>query len=210
MEDYRSRVGTWAGRFSWLGVPRRGDANRTTGDCLGLTMLSSMILAILLMISGIEQNSGPLVERENTVQLLRTGCSRNLKSGIHCELCERWCHSCGSVKALAAEREKWNCDKSTTEKVRLLQEELQNALRRINELKSRNKEPEEKSLLAVAGKRDTVPAKQKIAECIVVGDSTLRNVGAEYADMMVECFPGNKTEQLHRVIEKRDLGSPET
>ena len=38
----------------------------------------------------------------------------------------------------------------------------------------------------------------------------MRNVGAEHADMTVECFPGIKTEQLHRVIEKRDLGSPET
>jgi hypothetical protein len=28
--------------------------------------------------------------------------------------------------------------------------------------------------------------------------------------MTVECFPGIKTEQLHRVIERRDLGSPET
>jgi hypothetical protein len=37
-----------------------------------------------------------------------------------------------------------------------------------------------------------------------------RNVGAEHTDMMVECFPGIRTEQLHRVIEKRDLGSPET
>jgi len=123
-------VGTWAGRFSWLGVPRRGDANRTTGYCLGLTVLSSMILAVLLMISGIEQNSGPVVEGENTVQFLCTRCSRNLNSGIHCELCERWYHySCGSVKALAAEREKWNCDKCRTEKVRMLQEDLQNALR---------------------------------------------------------------------------------
>jgi hypothetical protein len=30
--DYRARVGNWAGRFSWRGVSRRGDANRTTGD----------------------------------------------------------------------------------------------------------------------------------------------------------------------------------
>jgi hypothetical protein len=28
--------------------------------------------------------------------------------------------------------------------------------------------------------------------------------------MMVEFFPGIRTEQLHRVIRKRDLGSPET
>jgi lysophospholipase L1-like esterase len=45
---------------------------------------------------------------------------------------------------------------------------------------------------------------------VVVGDSILRNVGTEHADMTVECFPGIITEQLHRLIEKRDLGSPET
>jgi hypothetical protein len=45
---------------------------------------------------------------------------------------------------------------------------------------------------------------------VVVVDSMLRNVGAEHTDMMVECFPGIRTEELHRVIEKRDLGTPET
>jgi hypothetical protein len=59
-------------------------------------------------------------------------------------------------------------------------------------------------------KIDTVSTKQKVTKCMVVGDSILRNVGAEHADMMVECFPGIKNEQLHRVTEKRDLGSPET
>ena len=44
----------------------------------------------------------------------------------------------------------------------------------------------------------------------MVGDSILRTVGAEHADMKVECFRGIKTEQLHRAIEKKDLGSPET
>jgi hypothetical protein len=38
----------------------------------------------------------------------------------------------------------------------------------------------------------------------------LRNDGAEHADTTVECCPGVKTEQLHRVTEKRGLGSPET
>ena len=38
----------------------------------------------------------------------------------------------------------------------------------------------------------------------------LRNVGAEHADRIVECFAGIKTEPLHRVIEKRDLSIPET
>ena len=104
-----------------------------------------------------------------------------------------------------AEREKWNCDKCGTEKVRMLQEDLQNALQQIDELKARNRETAEKLLLAGAGKRDTVPAK-----CMVFGYLMLLNVGAEHADVMVECFPGIKTEQLHRVIEKTDLGSPET
>ena len=77
MEDYRAKVGTWAGRFSWRGVPRSGDANRTTGGCLGLTVLCSMVLAVLLMTGGTEQNPGPVMEMENTVQLLCTGCDRN-------------------------------------------------------------------------------------------------------------------------------------
>jgi hypothetical protein len=71
------------------GVPRRGDANRDTGHCLGLTMLSSIVLAVLLVIGGVERNPGP-VEGDNTVQLLCTGCGRNLRSGIQCELYGRW------------------------------------------------------------------------------------------------------------------------
>jgi hypothetical protein len=65
-------------------------------------------------------------------------------------------------------------------------------------------------ILAGAGKRDTPLAKQKTAKCVVVGDSIIRNVGAEHADMREECFPGIKSEQLHRVTQKRDIGSPET
>jgi hypothetical protein len=38
----------------------------------------------------------------------------------------------------------------------------------------------------------------------------LRNVRTEHADIMVECFLGIKTEQLHRVVEQRGLGTPET
>ena len=98
------------------------------------------------------------------------------------------------------ERDKWNCDKRRTEKVRMLQEDLQNALRQIDELKARNREFEEKLILAVAEKRDTVSAK-----CMVVGDSVLRNMGADHADMMVQFFPGFKTEQLHKMIEKKRI-----
>ena len=73
--------------MAWRGVLKCDAANGTTGYCLGLTVLSSMVLAVLLMITGIEQNPGPVVEGENTVRLLYTGCGKNLKSGIQCELC---------------------------------------------------------------------------------------------------------------------------
>ena len=197
--------------MAWRGVSRRGDGNGTTGDCLGLTVLSFIVLAVLLMIGGVEQNPGLVLEVENTVPLLCTGCGRNLKSGIQCELCGRWYHyRCGSVKAQVAERENWNCDMCRTEKLRMLQEDLQNALRQIDELKARNRELEAKLLMVGTGNRDTMPTKQKVTKCVVVGDSILCSVGAEHADMAVECFPGIKTEQLHRVTEKRELGSPET
>ena len=154
LEDYRARVGTWAGRLSWRGmskrgVGKRGDAIENSGKCLGLTMRSSLILAVLLIICGIEQNPGPAAEMDTTVRVLCTGCGRNLKSGIQCELCERWYHySCGNVKAQTAERENWCCDKCRTEKVRVLQEKLQNALRQIDELKVRNRELEAKLQMA--------------------------------------------------------------
>jgi hypothetical protein len=40
------------------------------------------------------------------------------------------------------ERKKWSCDKYRTERFRRLQDKLQNALRQIDELKSRNRELE--------------------------------------------------------------------
>jgi hypothetical protein len=73
-----------------------------------------MVLAVLLIIGGNEKNPGPDMEVENIVRLICTGSSRNLKLGIQCELCGRWYHSSGNVKAVAAERENWNCVKCKT------------------------------------------------------------------------------------------------
>jgi methionyl-tRNA synthetase len=105
-------------------------------------MVSSMVLSVLLMNGGIEYYPG-LVEVENTVRLLCTGCGGSLKSRIQCEPCGHWYHySCGSVKAQMSKRESWNCDKCRTVKVRMLQTDLQNALRHFVELKARNSWPE--------------------------------------------------------------------
>ncbi len=165
------------------------DSIGMTGECLGFTVLSCMILALLLIIGGVEQNPGPITKVENTVRILRTGRGRNLKSGIQCELCGRWFHyGCGNVKVQTAERENWSCDKCRTEKVRMLQEELLKAMRQIEELKVRKRELEAK--LQMAGVRDTIPKKQKAEKCMVIGDSIVRNVGVDHAEMKVECFRG--------------------
>jgi len=44
----------------------------------------------------------------------------------------------------------------------------------------------------------------------VLGDSIIRNVGTECLDMKIECFLGFRTEQLQRVIERRELWSPDS
>jgi hypothetical protein len=112
LEGYRARVGTWAGGFSWRGGSKPADDIGTTGKCLDFNILSLLILAVFLVIGGIKQNPGPAAELENTVRILCSGCGRNLKSGIQCELCVRWCYySCGNVKSQTAEREKWCCEK---------------------------------------------------------------------------------------------------
>ena len=47
-------------------------------------------------------------------------------------------------------------------------------------------------------------------QCSVVGDTIIRNVGTGQNNMKAECFPGIRTEKLHRVLDNRDLGIPDT
>jgi hypothetical protein len=44
------------------------------------------------------------------------------------------------------------------------------------------------------------------AECLVLGDSIVRNVGAANANTRVECFPGIRDDQLRRVMENIYFG----
>jgi hypothetical protein len=38
----------------------------------------------------VEENPGPGVKDENSLQVLCSGCERSLKSGTQCDMCERW------------------------------------------------------------------------------------------------------------------------
>jgi hypothetical protein len=170
---------------------------------------------VLWIIGGVEENPGRGVEAEKIMRVLCSGCERILKSGTQCDTCERWFHnSCGNVKAQVAESRKWVCDKCRSERLRLLEEKLQDALHQIDILTRKNKALGEQLHLAAAGREvgrcDTVPGHPKGGECLVLGDCFIQNVGTEYPDMKVKCFPGIRTEQLQRVIERRELGSPDS
>ena len=108
---------------------------------MGPMILCAAVLANLLMIGGVELNPGPA---ENIVQVLCSGCDKNLKSGTQCESCGRWYHnSCGNVKFQFAESGKWNCDRCRSERLRVLEEKLRDAKIQIQELKWRKKALEE-------------------------------------------------------------------
>ena len=74
-----------------------------------------------------------------TTEVRNSGCDRNLKSGTRCNTCGCWIHNkCGNVKAQVVESGKWMCGKCRLERLRLLQEKLQNALLLIDDLTSKN------------------------------------------------------------------------
>ena len=56
-----------------------------------------------------------------------------------------------------------------------------------------------------------MPGDRKGGECLVLGDSIIRNIGTECRILKVECFPGIRTENCIELLKtERDLGSPDT
>jgi hypothetical protein len=135
-------------------------------------ILCAEVLATLLMIGEVELNPGPV---ENIVQVLCSGCDRNLKLGTQYELCGRRYHnSCGNVKFQVVESGKWNCNRCRSERLRILEEKLRDAQIQTEELKRRNKALEEQLLPMEngedIGKGDTVMVKLVGVKCLVLGD----------------------------------------
>jgi hypothetical protein len=162
------------------------------------------VLAILLVTGGVEQNPGPSVEGGSFMQVICSGRDRILKFGSQCDTCGRWFHnSCGNVKGQLVDSGKWNCEMCKWERFCLLEEKLPNALNQIEDLKLRNKKLEEQLRVAATGneigRQVTVQKLHESEQCLVVGDSTIRNVGTGQNNMMVECFPGIRTEQLQHI-----------
>jgi hypothetical protein len=104
------------------------------------------------------------------------------------------------------------CYKCRWDRLRQLEGKLENALHKIEDLE-RKKKGLEKQLRAAAcgyevGRLDTVRRKDGGANCLVLGNSIIRNVKSEH--MSVECFPGIRTEELKIILENKDLGRPDT
>jgi hypothetical protein len=96
----------------------------------------------------------------------------------------------------------------------VLEDKLKVAQIQIEELKRKNKALEEQLVLMENGKdvvkQDTERVKQGGAKCLVLGDSIVRNVGTDKANMRVECFPGIRADQLRREMENRNFGYSDT
>jgi hypothetical protein len=166
-------------------------------------ILCAAVLAFLLAIGGVELNPGTF---DNIVQVLCSGCDRNVQSGTQCDSRDWWNHiRCGNVKFQVAESDKWNCDRCRSDRLQVLEEKLRDAYIQIEELKWRNKALEKQLLLIENGKNvgkwDKVTINLGSEKCSVLGDSLVRNVGAEKSNMRVECFPGFRADQLRRVME---------
>ena len=100
-------------------------SERKEEKSIGPMILCAAVVATLLVIRGVELNPGPV---ESIVQVLCSGCDRNLKSGTQCESCGWWYHnSCGNVKFQVAESGKWNCDRCRSERLWVLEQKLRNA-----------------------------------------------------------------------------------
>jgi hypothetical protein len=68
-------VGTWAARISCVSKASKASQRTTQGNrnvilCLGSMILSATTLAVLLIIGGVETNSGPGVETEKIMRVL--------------------------------------------------------------------------------------------------------------------------------------------
>ena len=113
-------------------------------------ILCAAVIPMLLMIGGIELNPGPI---DKIVQVLCSGCDRNMKSGTQCESCGGWYHkSCGNVKFQVAECGKLNCDRCKSVRLRVSEGTLREAQIQIEEQNRRNKAKEEQLLMAKNGK----------------------------------------------------------
>jgi hypothetical protein len=78
-------VGTWAARTTWRTTQGR-DSNGQATSYIGNMLLCAAALTVLLLMGGVEQNPGPGVETECSLQVLCSEGDRILKSETQCDM----------------------------------------------------------------------------------------------------------------------------
>ena len=71
-------------------------------SCLGTMILCATTLAVLLVIDGLEKSPGPGVKAEKILQIIFSGCDRNLKSELNVTRVEA-----GSISTVITLKLKW-------------------------------------------------------------------------------------------------------
>ncbi len=133
-------------------LERRARRCSTQRFLAAAAVLSSAVLAMLLVIGGVELNPGPSSDAVLQPHAITcAGCERNLRSGAQCDKCYRWYHySCGNVKSRFRSNEDWTCgacrvsrEQRADERIRELEQELKTTKRLLEDCLKRNKELEE-------------------------------------------------------------------
>ena len=116
LEDYRARVCTWAAKTVWRLQGR--NINGQMRSDLANMCLFAVVLALILITDGVEQNPGPGAGGESFIQVNCSACERILKWRTQCDTCGRWFHnSCRNVKAQFTDSGKWSCERCKLERL---------------------------------------------------------------------------------------------
>lgn len=217
LEAYRARVGMWHAR---------GVQARRTLQCLcvqsGLTNLwfIALVIAMLLIIGGIELNPGPVSfatasvhGSEPAVVIKCFKCSKIFKNGIMCCMCESWFHfGCVKVKKEDCDVHNWFC--KTCDTPEYLREQIKSRDLIIQELKAKLQESEDtvkEVTERFPTRNDTVVngltnlrEKTEMDDVLIMGDSMIRWSGdiATKTGKGVQIYPGIKIDQLAQQVER--------
>lgn len=183
LASYRARVGTWAARLRPFRNASMQAGAGGAGESKHATLLCACVLAILLLISGVEQNPGP-------------GADTALDSAVHsCPKCERSDRRLRRMEAQLAEAHKTIGE--LTLKLQVLEQEKQDCREVQMKQVQINAKPLE------VEKPTERPFQGKVK---VFGDSMLRHSGgvcrAKGAD--VAFYPGAGVNHLINVIQNAE------
>lgn len=210
LELYRARIGGWAAR-SRMQRSVKGTALAGLAECL----FFHIVIAILLIIGGIELNPGPA--SDNGVISVKCGsCRKNLRVGVLCNQCEKWFHlTCQKIKREQIVEETWLCKDCGNEagnreliglrnEVKKLREKLETAEQRIKFLEDENKLLRREK----ENGEEREEKKKHGAASVIIGDSIIRHVGNLQSELATECYPGIRVKEMKSVIENQERGDP--